>query len=436
MGNEHHDRMELIRAEAERCVACGLCLPHCPTYAASRSEPESPRGRIALARGLATGALEPTGTLTSHLSSCAQCRACEKVCPAKVSYGRLIDETLDELAHRGRRGGSHRWLRRRLQTVLSKPGYRLAAWLRLYQKSGLRGLSRAAGLLRASGLAGADALLPDHPVSLPMQKSYPPEGKRRGNVSLFTGCVGRALDGTTLEAAIYLLTRLGYEVHVPPAQACCGALALHEGDATAARKQFTRTLEAFADEDLDAVISVASGCGATLSEYAELLPQHPAASRFAARVRDINDFLADASWPADLLPRPLPRRVAVQDPCTLRNVLKTEQSVYRLLARIPEIELLPLTENNLCCGGAGTYPLREPELAKKMADRKLRHLRDMRPELLVSGNIGCALHLGGALRGAELPLPVLHPVTLLARQLGWPAEHNGELAESVGQAVS
>lgn len=428
--------MELIRTEAERCVACGLCLPYCPTYAASRSEPESPRGRIALARGLAIGELGPTETLTAHLSSCTQCRACEKVCPAKVRYGHLIDESLEVLAQQGRRGGAHRWLRRRLQTVLDKADNRLAAWTRAYQSIGLRTMARAFGVLRLAGLASADALLPDRPRSAALQESYSAQGKRRGTVALFTGCVSRALDGDTLEAAIYLLTRLGYEVRVPTGQTCCGALALHEGYAERAQAQFAQTLTCFADGEPDAIINVASGCGATLSEYDELLPDDPAAARFADRVRDVSEFLADAPWPEDLAPAALPLRVAVQDPCTLRNVLRAEQSVYRLLGRIPEIELLPLPDNHLCCGGAGTYPLREPVLARKMADRKLEHLRALQPDLLVSANIGCALHLGGALREAGLPLPLLHPVVVLARQLGWQPGNTESLAPTAARAVS
>lgn len=435
MGNEHPDRTDMLRIEAERCVACGLCLPHCPTYAASRLEAESPRGRIALARGLATGALAASATLTAHLSSCTQCRACEKVCPAKVRYGTLIDGTLELLARQGRRGGAHRQLRRWLAAVLTKPGAHAGAWLRAYRRTGLRPLVRSLGLLRLTGLAGADALLPTGAREAELRERYPPHGDARGKVALFTGCVSRALDGDTLEATIYVLTRLGYEVRVPAGQGCCGALALHEGEAERAQTQFQQTMAVFGGEEWDAIISTASGCGATLMEYDQLSPGEPAV-RFAKRVRDINQFLAEIPWPEDLVPAPLARRVAVQDACTLRNVLRAEQTVYRLLQRIPDIDLLPLAENHLCCGGAGTYPLREPQLARAMAARKLEHLHAANADLLVSANIGCALHLGGALRDAKLPIPVLHPVVLLAQQLGWRSGAGGQLARAPAEAVS
>lgn len=419
MGNEHQNRTALLQAAAERCVACGLCLPHCPTYRESRLEAESPRGRIALARGLATGTLEASAKLASHLSSCTQCRACERVCPAKVAYGSVIDGALALASDRGQLAGANRRLRKWLDSALATPGRASGRLLSLYRRSGLRSTARFFGFLGFSGLARADALLPATPVSAVLNPSYAPEGPARGTVALFTGCVNRALDGDTLYAAIHVLNRLGYEVRVPRGQGCCGALSLHEGAPERARAHIEETLACFAGEDVDAVISIASGCGATLAEYGQLLPANPAAQRFADRVRDINGFLADTHWPDELEPEPLARRVAVQDPCTLRNVLREEQSVYRLLQRIPDIELLPLPENALCCGGAGTYPLREPELAGRMGERKLDHVRAIQPDILVSANIGCGLHLGNTLRKAGLPAPVLHPVVLLAQQLGW-----------------
>jgi glycolate oxidase iron-sulfur subunit len=419
MGNEHQNRTALLQAAAGRCVACGLCLPHCPTYRESRLEAESPRGRIALARGLAAGTLEASAKLASHLSSCTQCRACERVCPAKVAYGSVIDEALALASDRGRLAGANRRLRNWLDSALATPGAASGRLLTLYRRSGLRSIARIFGFLGFSGLARADALLPPAPVAAVLRPSYAPEGPVRGTVALFTGCVNRTLDGDTLYAAIHVLNRLGFEVRIPKGQACCGALSLHEGAPDRARARIEETLACFAGEDVDAVISIASGCGATLVEYGKLLPVNPAARPFADRVRDINGFLADAHWPDELEPEPFPKRVAVQDPCTLRNVLREEQSVYRLLQRIPDIELVPLPENALCCGGAGTYPLREPELAGRMGQRKLDHVRAMQPDLLVSANIGCGLHLGGTLRKAGLPVSVLHPVVLLAQQLGW-----------------
>jgi glycolate oxidase iron-sulfur subunit len=114
---------------------------------------------------------------------------------------------------------------------------------------------------------------------------------------------------------------------------------------------------------------------------------------------------------------PLRQHILVQDPCSLRNVLRAEQAVYRLLERVPELRITPLPGNNVCCGGAGGYVLREPELAERLRAPKLDAIAELRPDFVVSANIGCALHVAAGLRRKRLALPVVHPAVLLARQL-------------------
>jgi len=68
---------------ADQCVMCGLCLPHCPTYRIGLDEAESPRGRIALARSIASGRIAPGPVATRHLDQCLACLSCEEVCPSR-----------------------------------------------------------------------------------------------------------------------------------------------------------------------------------------------------------------------------------------------------------------------------------------------------------------------------------------------------------------
>jgi len=153
---------------------------------------------------------------------------------------------------------------------------------------------------------------------------------------------------------------------------------------------------------------IASGCGATLME--DRRPGLPP-------VRDIHSLLAENPLPGTHELAPLRQRVAVQDPCSLRNTLRAESSVYALLKRIPDLEIMPLPENQLCCGGAGAYPLREPELARQLRGPKLDAATEIKPDMLVSANIGCALHLGAGLRERGLDIPVVHPLVLFEKQL-------------------
>jgi glycolate oxidase iron-sulfur subunit len=413
------DLSAVVKSQADLCVKCGLCLPHCPTYVKTRDEGDSPRGRIALMQALAMERLPPGGRLAAHLERCLGCRACERVCPSNVPYGRLIDAGR-ALEARRRPGAMPRmagFVARLLPRRRRMAG--LARALRLYQKSGLRRLARATGLLRLAALERLDDVLPELEWPASFEETYAARGETRGKVGLFTGCTGDVLDQETLRSAIELLTAAGYEVRVPRRQTCCGALLLHGGALEAAAALARRNVEAFNAAPVDAVVHVASGCGATLAEYGSGWPPgaSPADERFAAPVLDVCTFLERVTPPARLAFRALERRIAVHDPCSLGHVLRAAEAPYRLLRRIPGLEAVPLSGNRMCCGAAGSYFLSQPEMADSLRDDKVEAVKASGADLLVTSNVGCALHLAAGLGKAGMALEVMHPVTLLARQL-------------------
>jgi glycolate oxidase iron-sulfur subunit len=224
--------------------------------------------------------------------------------------------------------------------------------------------------------------------------------------------MAREIDATTIDTAIRVLTRLGFDVLIPAEQTCCGALHRDSGDSARADALLEQNAAAFAATGSDILLTLVSGCGAALAD-ATAGPDR----RLDVQVRDISEFLAAADLPTAMELAPLARTVAIQDPCTLRNVLRAEHGVYRLLGRIPGITLTPLPENHLCCGGAGAYPLREPHMAERLRAPKLDHLAQLRPDLLVSANLGCVLHMRAGLANQGLDLEIVHPIVLFERQL-------------------
>lgn len=410
---------EQILQEADRCVKCGLCLPLCPTYRKTGDEGESPRGRIALIQGLAQGQLPNSPRLGGHLDRCLGCRACEAGCPSGVAYGSLIDA--GRTLQHGDDRPSKRRFRRAALDLIAKPGpmHLAAGLLRFYQRSGLQAVLRSTRLLNRIGLGAYDRLLP--PLAKPFRAQGIDAAQARASqkVALFTGCVSRHLEAPVLDSAVAVLGRLGCALAIPPAQGCCGALHQHGAEPQAARRLAERNLEAFAACGADSIVGVDTGCSAHLVEYPALIEgdRQAAARAFSKQVQDISHYLTGLAWPEDLALRPLHARVAVHDPCSLRNVLKQEQAPYALLRKIPGLEILELPDNEFCCGSAGLYLLAQPAMSKRLLEDKVNAIRSLNPDILATSNVGCALQLAAGVRAAGLRIEVLHPVQLIARQM-------------------
>lgn len=384
------NREELIQA-ADRCVLCALCSSHCPTYLLHREEGESPRGRVMMSAALLRGELQPDSSLEAHLNHCLLCRACEKACPSEVPYASIIDHARGLLP---KPTGAAKLL----QWVADKPHLiqGLASTARIWGKAKLPLPSIGAAALQ---------LLPKQHATL--QSYYPAEGKKVGSVGLFIGCITRPFDLQTHQSAITLLTQLGYAVTIPHQQQCCGALAQHHGEPQQAKQHALANHTAFATEPLDAVLFTSSGCGAQLIEHGS--PDTP--------YREICDFLAQSPTLAELPLQPLNQEVLLHHPCSLRNTLKGATAVEQLLQQIPQLKFSELGPNPNCCGAAGSHRLREPETAARLRKPKLTALQQSGSTLLLSTNYGCALHLTEGVLQQGNSVEVLHPVTLLTRQL-------------------
>jgi glycolate oxidase iron-sulfur subunit len=382
--------------EADRCVKCGLCLPHCPTYQEYTDEAESPRGRIALIQAYLTDEIPYSQQLKIHLDHCLGCRACERACPSGVAYGALIDGIRGELATREKdyKGLLPRWLLNQLtdQTRFGK----LNALLELMRPSGLLAVAHKFTKGQLQSMLSITSLIPREGIGPGLYPSSRPAGKR---VHLFTGCVGSIADSSAIKAAREVLQQLGYAVEISAKQQCCGALHRHNGDPQTADRFCADNRELFSKQPTVPLITLASACHLELQEYlGGNLP-----------VRNIEEFLLESA-PLNL--RVLNARVALHIPCTM-PASRTQE----LLHMIPGLEVIELPENNICCGAAGGHIITQPELASALGEKKLQHLKHDRPDILVTSNTGCALQFRKIIAEAGLQIQVLHPVELIQRQL-------------------
>jgi len=395
--------------EIRKCLHCGICLPQCPTYRVLGQEMDSPRGRIYLMRAVAEGRVGLTETFRSHIDLCLGCRACETACPSGVRFGSLLEATRAQLQRSGP-PAKRRLLEAFVLSVFPEParlGAALAAF-KLYKRSGLRALARASGVLRyLPGLAAMEALLDEVPVPVPLPEVAPARGRLAGRVGLLTGCVQRHLYPHVNRDTARLLSLAGFEVVIPQAQGCCGALELHAGrlEAHTAR---ARALAAAFPADLDFIVTNAAGCGAAMKEYGHRLPE---LAPFAARVRDVTEILAGADLPLG----PLDLTVAYHDACHLVHGQRVRLEPRRLLGRIPGLRLVELADSELCCGSAGTYNLIEPEMARQLLDAKLARIAESGARVVAAANPGCLLQIASGCRERGLDVAIVHPVELLAR---------------------
>jgi glycolate oxidase iron-sulfur subunit len=411
----HPPSNELI----DKCVHCGFCLPVCPTYVLWNEEMDSPRGRIYLMKMVADGTANINETWVNHFDACLGCMACVTACPSGVEYGKLIEATRAQIERRYTRPAAEKRFRRLLFSIFPHPD-RLRALLlplRLYQKAGLQSLVRRAGIpkLFPARFRAMEALLPQVPAQETLPELIPAQGERRRRVGLLLGCVQRVLFPQVNAATARVLAAEGCEVVAPKAQPCCGALLVHAGEEEQAVQLARQTIDAFEKAQVDAVIINAAGCGSNVKEYGHLLRDDPEyaerAKAFAAKCRDVSEFLAELEPRATR--HPLPLRVAYHDACHLQHAQGVRLQPRTVLGRIPQLEVLEIPEAAICCGSAGIYNLVQPEAATELGDRKASHIAALEADIVVSGNPGCLLQLQSALARAGRTLQVRHFIELL-----------------------
>ena len=369
------------------CVACGLCLAHCPTFRVTGEEGLSPRGRIAAMRAVDAGR-PADATFERLMQTCVQCRACETACPSSVPFGSLMEKTREHLAPR-----SVPWWQRTAYGVLSRP--------RL-----LRGLTAVGAVAQRLHVVPGPVARRLSMPRLPLRQR--PLVATGDDVWLFTGCVMDAWQRPVHEAAVAIIGACGAGVALPgPGAACCGALHVHAGLTDAARRLADRVMAAFPGSA--PILVDSAGCGAVLKAYGELVGT-PEAETFSARVLDVHEWLAARAEALPACASTEPLRIAVQDPCHLRHVQRCESAVRSVLA--PYGTLTELPDEGRCCGAGGAYSALQPSLAGRIRTQKVAAIATVDADVVASANPGCSLWLAAA------GVPARHPLEIMAARAG------------------
>jgi glycolate oxidase iron-sulfur subunit len=398
-----------------KCVHCGFCTATCPTYVLLGDELDSPRGRIYLIKDMLENDRPATSAVVQHVDRCLSCLACMTTCPSGVHYQHLIDHARVHVEQTYRRPFAERWLRAALAAVLPYPrrvraaltAARLARPFARLLPAPLRAMLELAPRRRARG-----------PKPAPEARTATAAVTRRKRVALVTGCVQTVIAPEINAATIRLLERCGAEV--VQVEGCCGALVHHLGKERRANTLSASLVERLHAEldggGLDAIVANASGCGTHVKDYGYVFRDDAGlaarAAAVAAKARDVTEVLVELGLPK-AVPKAERLTVAYHSACSMQHGQKVEQPPRVLLAAAG-FTVKEIAEGHLCCGSAGTYNILQPELAKRLRDRKLDHIGRTRADVVATGNVGCITQLAG---GGP---PVVHTVELLDWATGGP----------------
>jgi glycolate oxidase iron-sulfur subunit len=403
-----------------RCVHCGLCLNHCPTYRTLGLEMDSPRGRIYQMAQVQDGKMEIGDSLALHIDRCLGCLACETACPSGVQYGRIVERGRAQIENHYHRPLAANTVRRfffgkvlhNLRLMES-----MAKLVRFYQRSGMQTILRKTGILRLVGAADLDRLSPRIDSDFffsEIGKTFPAQGERRGKVAFLAGCINSVAFSQLNRATVRVLTENGIEVHIPAGQGCCGALDAHAGFRQDARKLARNNIQVFLNGEYDAIVTNAAGCGSLMKEYDDLLEADQQfagrAHEFVAKVKDVTEYLAQVG----LRPpkRKISRNVIYQDACHLLHAQKIKSQPRELLKAIG-CELVEIPHADQCCGSAGVYNVVQTELSMKILEAKMDDISSVSADMLATGNVGCMIQIRAGVDQRRMNLPVRHVMELL-----------------------
>ena len=390
-----------LQAEAilRKCVHCGFCTATCPTYQLLGDELDGPRGRIYLIKQVLEGET-PTRKTQLHLDRCLSCRNCETTCPSGVQYGHLIDigrKLVDQRVERPMAEKAVRWaLKEGLPSPLFGPAMALG--------QAVRGLLPAA--LKNKVPAKQDAGLT-------------PSRSHARKVLMLEGCVQPAMSPNINSATARVLDAAGVQVVVAPKAGCCGAVKFHLNDQDGAKEEMRRNIDAWwphVESGIESIVMNASGCGSMVNDYGHALAddaQYAAkAERISALTRDLSELLPDLVEHLKDKVTAKAGQIAFHPPCTLQHGQQLRGGVEQHLGALGFNVKTASCEAHLCCGSAGTYSVLQPKIAYELRDRKLGNLSQMKPEVIVSANIGCITHLQSG-----TATPVRHWVEVLDEAL-------------------
>lgn len=391
-----------VAVHPDKCTQCSICVNTCPTYQISNDFKQSPMGRIKILRQKEE---QTTTEDLAALESCLHCFNCESMCPSQVAYRELIVDGFERLKLPRENSfpvqALHQYVESsRLKKFLNTLAKCAAPIIEVVNP--LRHTAYSAVLRRINKSTRTN--------SKPNKITLTPDSK----TVLFTGCMGALLDGRTINDAENILKTINPDISIEE-NSCCGALHRHSGKKSQSVDIATANARRYLEAETTQIITISSACGDSLSHYPQWVENEQREieniDALADAQTDIIDYLQQENWQPEKIDSLPFQKVLVHVPCSSSIASKT--NLVDFLARIDGLEFDLLSSPYSCCGAGGTHLVTHPDMAQKALEPMLQDIRDRQPDLIISSNIGCSIHLESGLRQNKITIPVLHPISFL-----------------------
>jgi len=408
--------------QALQCIRCGSCLNVCPVFR--------------LVGGHVFGKVY-TGGIGTILTAwfdelkkseeiqglCIQCGNCKQVCPGKIDIPELIME-----------------IRRRLAIQEGQPLITKAIFAVVNNRRLFHSILRTASVTQAP--FAKDGFIRHLPMflskltdfrSLPAIADVPfrdrireiQQPKSQEKVAFYAGClIDFAYPGMG-EALVKVFNKAGIEIVFPEAQTCCGAPARYSGAYEVAAQNAADNIKALEEAETEYVVSACPTCTAALkyeflSTFENLgqVQWVEKAKELSAKTMDFSSFvkkLVDEGRLAFKEARQI-TKLTYHDSCHLKRTLNVFEEPRELLKRCGH-EIVEMFESDICCGMAGSYSLKLPEISAPILERKLKNIRETGTSLVAMDCPGCVMQIKGGFDKEGGPINVRHTVELLSELL-------------------
>ena len=421
------EQLKRFEGELDKCTECGYCTFWCPIYQEEPLESSVARGKLHMLKALLAGEQEYTKEFSDALNRCMLCGTCAEHCLAEAhSPSALMAARADKVKAKGIRfpyNIVYRWLLPH-RTLF---GYivRLSSWFQgIFMPKTEGTIRHLAFFLSALGKGRhIPSIAPKFLRQVIPVVNKPPAGvKTKMRVGYFMGCMTDFVFVNIGKHIIDLLTKNGVEVVVPKEQGCCGApVYLGAGDFEIGRKMADTNVKAFADLDVDYIISSCATCTSAMTDYVKFLADTPerkeAYTKFTDKLKDITEFLVDVlKLPASAYkaaPGVKGKKVTWHDPCHLNRYLGITEQPRQIIKSIPGVEFVEMTRPDWCCGMAGGFSAYYYDLSRKIADKKIETIKDTEADILVTDCPGCQIQFIDNTIRHKIPVKVMHIMELL-----------------------